>query len=340
MEKNDLWEAQCFFRHLSEIKTHNETINRLSTEQKEFFEKISFYYGMVPHDVQNVCERITKQIQKLIVRLIPLYQIGIRYDIYLAGGSIRDLVYGNHNSIKDLDIVFSINENSLASALKTTPIITLEAILGKDVNKHIDWRNDSQVKKLHSMFLYCLSKDYEVSRGFTIEDIQAKGEENQYENLLNQNLEGIIAIKDAEDDYPMDILLTTSPIDTYLNSFNFEICKTYVPVFRKKDAKFITNPLHILEYIHVAPGFISDGMNKTITLKMASQKSLEAIEKSVNTHLPRIMAKYPDYKLVLNPGPKEEYVLWKNKFESYIQLNKSLPTKVNIDSETPKVMKI
>jgi hypothetical protein len=342
MDKIDIWEAQCFFRHLAESKRHNDSVRQLNNDQKDFYEKVTFYYGMVPDEIQKISEDIIAQLQKLIVRLIPLYQIGIRYDIYLAGGAIRDLIYGNYKNIKDLDIIFSINEASIVSALKNTPVITLEAILGKEINKHIDWRDDSQVKKVHAFFSYCLSKHYEISRGFTIEDIKKKGKPHQYDNIINQNLEGIITIKDEKDRYPMDVLLTTSSIATYLNTFNFEICKAYIPFFTQKSASFITNPVHFFEQIHVTSGFITDGMNKTITMNMQTQKSIDAIERSINTHLPRIVEKYENHNLVLNAGSNEEYIKWKQKYEDYIKLNKMLPQKVDISSqgEPKKVMKV
>lgn len=342
MDKIDLWEAQCFFRHLNENNPYNESVLNLNPEEKEFYKKISFYYGMVPKDIQDITKNIMEQIQKLIIRLIPLYQIGIRYDVYLAGGAIRDLVYGNHNNIKDLDIIFSINEKSIVNVLRNTPIITLEAILGKEISENINWRNDSTTKKIHSFFINCLKKDYAISRGFTIEDIISKGEPHEYDSILNQSLEGILTIHDSADKYPMDLLLTTSTISQFIDTFNFEICKVYIPFFSQNNSTIMTNPVYFLEQIHVTSGFISDGRNKTITFNMSNQKSIESIEKSINNHFPRVSQKYEKHKLILNPGNNQEYALWKSKYEDYINLHKILPKKIEPETsgENKKILKI
>jgi hypothetical protein len=91
----------------------------------------------------------------------------------------------------------------------------------------------------------------------------------------------------------------------------------------------------------VTTGFIHDEMKKTITYNLEEQKNLFVIEKSINTHLPRITAKYPNYKLFLNPGTNDEYIQWKKKYEDFIGLNNELPHKVNIEvGEKQKVLKV
>jgi hypothetical protein len=342
VEKINLLDAQCFFRHLAGIERLNSSASKLSPTELLFYQQITFYHGKVPKDIEQISENILAQLQKLVIRLIPLYQIGLKYDVYLAGGCIRDLVYGNQDKIKDLDVIFSIDVDSILSTIKNTPIFTLEAIFGTDIVSCTNWISASDVKKVHGLFHYCLNKHYSISRGYTIEDIKEKGKEKEYDSLLNENLDGIITIKDEEDQYPMDILLTTSNIDDYLKSFNFEICKAYIPFFQK-NGKFITDTIDFFEKIHVSAGFIKDGMKKTITYNLEEQKNLFVIEKSINTHLPRITAKYSDYKIVLNPGSNEGYIQWKNKYEEYISLNKELPHKIDISSEgsvKAKVLKV
>ena len=342
IEKINILEAQCFFRHLAGNERLNSSVKSLPPHLQSFYQQITFYHGKVPDDIQQIASNILSQVQKLIIRLIPLCQVGLKYDVYLAGGCLRDLVLGNQDKIKDIDVIFSIDQNSVVNLVKNTPIFTLEAIFGQDIIQHTNWINASDVKKIHGLFHYCLSKHYNISKGYSIEDIKEKNAEKEYDSLLNENLEGIIAVKDEEDTYPMDILLTTSMIDTYLRSFNFEICKIYVPFFTHQNGKFITNIIELLEQIHVKTGFVEDAKNKTITFYMEKQKAIELIERSMSKHLPRITAKYPNYKIVLNPGNNQEYAQWKTKYESYNNLNHELPHKVEISSLAPpaKVLKV
>jgi hypothetical protein len=342
-EKINLLEAQCFFRHLAGHERLNSSVKSLSPTLQSYYQQITFYHGKVPDDIQKISIDILSQIQRLAIRLIPLCQIGLKYNIYIAGGCLRDLLLGNHNNIKDIDVIFCIDSESVLSTIKNTPIFTLEAILGKDIVEYTDWINSSDVKKIHGLFHYCLNKHYSISRGYNIEDIKEKNSAKEYGSILNENLEGIITVESEEDVYPMDILLTTSLIDVYLKSFNFEICKVYIPFFTYNNGKFITDTMDFLEQIHVKSGFMDDAKNKTITYYMEGVKSLEMIEHSVEKHLPRITAKYPNYKLILNAGKNTEYEQWKNKYEEYISLNKELPYQVNISSESvpkAKVLKI
>jgi len=342
VEKIDLLEAQCFFRHLAGNERLNISAKNLSPAAQAFYQQITFYHGKVPDDIQKISSDILSQIQKLIVRLIPLCQIGLKYDVYLAGGCLRDLLLGNHNNIKDIDVIFTITPDSVVSLIKNTPIFTLESIFGKNIIQYTDWTSASDVKKIHGLFHYCLSKNYNITRGYSIEDIKEKNTQKEYGSILNENLEGIITIKSEEDTYPMDILLTTSSIDIYLRSFNFEICKIYIPFFTHNNGKFVTNIIDFLEQIHVKSGFIDDAKNKTVTFYMEKQKSIEMIERSMTKHFPRIIAKYPNHKLVLNAGTNTEYAQWKIKYEGYTNLNSELPHKVEISSLAPpaKVLKV
>jgi hypothetical protein len=339
-EKINLLEAQCFFRHLAGHQRFNDSVKGLSPALQSVYQKITFYHGKVPDDIQKISLNILQQIQKLTIRLIPLCQIGLKYDIYIAGGCLRDLLLGNHNNIKDVDVIFCLDSESVLSTVKNTPLFTLEAIFGEDIIQYTNWINSSDVKKIHGLFHYCLNKNYSITRGYNIEDMKEKNATKEYGSILNENLEGIITIESKDDTYPMDVILTTSVIDVYLKSFNFEICKVYIPFFTYSNGRFINNIMDFLEQVHVKSGFMDDVHNKTITYYMDSVKSIEMIERSISHHLPRITAKYPSYKLILNASKNTEYVQWKAKYEDYIVLNKELPHKVDVSIDSAPRSKI
>lgn len=338
MNKFNLFETQCFFRHLQKNKG-SDLNSHLTEKQKDFFESLIFYSGRIPEDVHHSIQKIIDQTHFVISQLIPLYQIGIRFDIAIAGGAIRDLLYGNHNSIKDIDLIVQIDDKSITDSLKNTPLLTLEAIIGKDLHEFTNWNNDSLMQKVHGIFRLCLNKQYNIERAITLEDIESKGKASEYDPILNKKLEGLITISRDDHQYPMDIILTTSNVDEYLDSFSFDICKAYIQFFEKNSSRFVTNCFNFLERIHVTSGFINDGMKKEITFDLSKQKSVEMIERTVKNHLPRVVKKYPNNKLVIKPGNNPEFVNWKTKYEDFINLNNALP--INIGSpKNAQILKV
>ena len=334
-------EAQCFFRQMLKERKHNKSVSKLDTEQRRFWEKITFYLGRVPELHYNTASNIVNQINDLIIKLIPLYQVGLRYDIYLIGGALRDFMLAGPTRIKDLDILFSINKDSIKTVLERTPLITLESIIGKDLHSKIDWNNDSETNKIHGLFNYILSKNYDVEKAFTIDDIESKAiVKDDYENILTKELEGLISMNGTDNSFPMDILLTTAKIDDYLKTFSFEICKAYVPFFQHEHARMMPSVFYFLESIHVTNGFMRDAMEETISMYMPNFGTIQKIEKAVKNHLPRVIEKYSKHKINLLPGHNEEYQKWKKTYEQYIELHGSLPQKEVTISSLPPKMKI
>jgi len=329
INQNELLEAQCFFKQFASKHHKPKHLNftSFSQEQKEFYKKITFFYNSIPKEIKNISTNILSQLQKLLIKLIPLYQIGFRYDVYLVGGSLRDLLYGNHDKIKDLDVVFYIDSKSIFTVFEENTSLNHKAILGNDLYNHIDPQNDSVADKVHKFFRFCLDKNYEIIKDVTAKNLLERKIISEYVAQLNSALYSVIKVKNENDDYQIDVLLIKSSIEQYIKTFDFEICKVYLPFFDSKISSFITDPVDFFKLIRVTPGFLDDGMNKTITMNMFLQNEIANIEMAIKKHLPRIIDKYNDYKLVLNPGEIEEFIDWKNKYENYTQLNKTLPKK-------------
>ncbi len=338
---NEIMEAQCFFRHIHDTKKYNKTVSRLSDTQKQFWKKITYFNGRIPTPKIEKIHKMINQVNKLIIKMIPLYQVGFRWNIYLAGGSLRDLLLSDGEKIKDLDVIFSIESDSIEQVLEKTPLLTIESILGNEFHQLVNWMDDSDTQKVHRLFKHCISKNYTTQKAFTIEDIESKGVKDAYGNILNRQLEGIITIQDpSETEYPMDILLVNSSIDEYLKTFSFEICKAFVPFFTQSEPKMITNAFEFLEQINVTEGFIKDGMDKTITMDMFNLKHIEKIQKALESHYPRIANKFSDHKLILNPGKNEEYAKWKETYEMHAHLNSVIPHKGVTISSLPQKLKV
>jgi hypothetical protein len=340
LTNSELIDVKCFFRHISKSKKINSSVLKLDIYQQSFYEKITHYYGHVPPDFLATADNILKQTQKFIAKLIPLYQIGLRFDIYLVGGAIRDLLYGNNENIKDLDIVLSIDKESINTTFKNTPLMTIESILGVKINEFVNWNTDNNNAKVNNILKYCLQNHYLITKSITLEDICGKSSINPYDNIINNKLESLISLSSDNDIYPMDILLVNTDIEDYIKTFNFEICKAYVPLFESNSLQMLASSFEFLEEIHVTSGFIDDGMKNTITMHMEQQKSLASIEKSINEHYGRIKSKYLNHSLILNPGGNEEYKEWKAKHEAYLALQIALPKNEVTISSQPKKLKI
>ncbi len=162
--------------------------------------------------------------------------------------------------------------------------------------------------------------------------------------MLNKDLEAVFTINNENSNqkthYPFDLLVTSVDIHQYLKKFSFDFCKVFLPIFELETKKLISNSYDFIRSIDGRSEFLTDAANKTMTLQMYRFHSIEVIKKIINKHYQRIQAKYQDYQIVLEPGKNEEYQKFKESFESYVRLNKSLPVNEKKIVIKPNLVKI
>jgi len=81
-------------------------------------------------------------------------------------------------------------------------------------------------------------------------------------------------------------------------------------------------------------------MKQQITFDLSKQKSVEMIERTVKNHLPRVVKKYPNNKLIIKPGNNPEFVNWKTKYEDFVNLNNALPINIGSSNKNAQILKV
>ncbi len=334
MKNTTFFNLQSFF-HNHTNETKKDQNDRLSDAQKKFIKKITHSYNPIPEDVYNTTTKIIEQINNLILNIKPIFELGIKFNIFLAGGSIRDLLLNNHEKIKDLDIIFDFNDyaHSNEKTFKSITLGVIQKFLDIDVSINQQEWEELTVKEKNYLVIYeLLNKHYKVEKKITLEELKKKAtlSDSSYAHLLNDKLEAVITLEKGENPYPFDVLIINTAIENYIKTFSLGICKVYVNFLNPLKPKLISNPFDFFSTIHGTSAFIDDGINKTITLDMTSFNSIDTINKIIENHFNRICVKYSTYKLEIQSGDNEEFISWKTKFLNYYSLNKSLPPKEEI----------
>ncbi len=302
----------------------------------------------------GVLLKIWKDAMHLKTILEPLHKAGIEYTLDLTGGSVRDFVLNNQNLIKDLDFMLSISKfdgyspdlrsgtvfskeeldavgwpRSIADSLKYDLHMNPQNYSGQDGEPNVSLE-ELKVKLIE----LCFNKTKEKIQVFN--HVSKRREfvgSNRYgENMFREDrLISVFKMEGDKTNYPIDILLTDFSKPAFLKDFDFDICKAsfcFINPHVKKD--FPKNHSHLISRFVAERDFWADVINNKITYD-AKVRSQYQINLSFDSHLPRIEAKYPEYKtMVIGEGEEREFA--DKKLLAY-ELNKGLSQK---EEEAPK----
>lgn len=314
-----------------------------NAEMLEAVKKLVFHEQKMPELFQTTMEKFHADSTHVFHALLPLFQLGLNFDLAIAGGAVRDLFL--EREIKDLDFVLSIEDHTLQEIFKSISVQKIEKVTGKNAQHFIEQWKLNERQELHAeeknniieehidysqhfydLVQFCLQGHLEVEKSFepklNVEEIE--GHDHYRGVMTERRLSGVIKLDDNKLHYPGDILITNLSVSTFVNKFDFNLCKAYLYVVDKD--RPIERPQCAADYLYhlnVTPSFVQDFMDKTLTLDMHMRENIKSIEVSMGDHYERIQVKYPEYKLNLNAGNVEEYQIWKNHFE----LNQALPQK-------------
>lgn len=179
-------------------------------------------------------------------------------NVYLVGGCLRDIIL--NKNIKDIDVCVEISEKK-------------DFFTSKEKNKDLFEIVKNKINNI--------DKVYKINTDSVIN--------NFYETMLATNLSlmGIIKLK-TKDIYPMDIMITNN-IKSYIELFDFEICKISLDLN-------LLNTIDIGKILLFHDKSLDDLKNNKITYN-AYQKTKKQIDYSFENHFKRIKDKYPNFKL-------------------------------------------
>lgn len=172
---------------------------------------------------------------------------------------------------------------------------------------------------LHQLLLKNITvSEYFPPRSIEGDDCYEANSEVWKSGYTNNALRGVIKSQDSRFPYPIDILFVRQHVQTYISSFDFELCKaslTYsdknidllkhfsfydINVNNNDDNKNIKNNIEntilisAYKMIECSSGFVEDVMHKKLTFLLSNQCEA-TIEFSLMNHYRRIKNKYPDF---------------------------------------------
>lgn len=335
-------------------------LNDLSSEDKSFIldyiEKNYTAEIFYNQEVMINMKKIFFDMSYIYQALEPLEKAGLDFTLSLVGGALRDLMTENYNLIKDLDIVLSINNIKDYSKNEVVSTLThieenpkLKDLIEVCKKKYEFWNIWNIDKKIAGLLEVTLAKQLKIKQTFIPLDLPKGMEDNGIfrSNYHNIFLRGVIKIEDEKLKYPADILICNSTAEDYVNTFDFNICKIRLSInsrqFKEMSLVFNWDSLEkIKNEITPTNEFWIDLAYKRLTLNPLGF-DMNALERAIVEHLPRIQLKYPDYKLNLtkynnSKALNEDVKEYLEKMDNFITLNEKLPTKQ--DSKKIKVIKV
>lgn len=353
------------------IKYHPEVFRLTSNlfgknADKKTIHHLSYFQKKIPPDIEKISNQILSQCEEIYQALKPLVDCGVVFDMWLVGGSVRDLLLGRHDVVSDLDIMLSFHYHTQNKNPSAARFISTSGI---NAHNHADiaWINEFKIdntkpfqhwqskknKNLTQQICYdmvaCLLKEK-----FTITDkyqpilkiieneknklIQKAGfKNNNPENYLNKRLSGVLKIKKETWKWNCDILITrTSPVE-FLKAFDFGICKVGVDLIdsfflAKNFDNFPKNSKSFFNQLKFDKHFLADYQNKKITMS-AQDINLSQLKHSCEIHLPKIVKKYnmPVTILGLNNDTSPNEIIKNDYIKSFLMQKKLTDTLPEID---------
>lgn len=313
-----------------------------NNDLKDFLNSITYMNEDIPKEKLIVLEKIIEDTEKMKQILKPIAKL-FHFEFSIMGGAIRDFLLGHHDNIKDIDIMVSFDLDSVQHSRASYP-------------RSLDWayffHNFENKEKLIELTKKYLNKEQYEEIAFTVFKeilnnkvkidsefspqlvVIDKSDENTsgYKDINGDKLiNGIIKIKDIQFNYPIDIILTNLETKDFVEKFDFGICQCYLPF--NLDDSISPNMKDYIKKIKIAKEFLTDGLYKTITLKLNNNPTLEDLKFSMENHYQRIKEKYSEYSLEFEETENKEGL----SFAQHWKLNQE----VIIKEEKPvKKMKI
>lgn len=155
-----------------------------------------------------------------------------------------------------------------------------------------------------TVFDTCRTSDWEnlfklqINNWRSMDMIQELDEDDagDYGESASENIRTAFGLIKNEINYNL-IIVENDPIDFVMDDFDFNICKTYC------DGKKVT----------FTKEFMADIEQKHLTFA-ARDVNLEQFARAMQVHLPKLKAKYPDYKVVVDPSHEKIHNQFKKNY--------------------------
>lgn len=341
IEFNNLFSALEENFRITMAKSHESDTLFKSRRYKVLMDKLIHQHKKIPKEKREVIHQVIHDCMLVYKALMPLYQFNIHFTLSLAGGSVREILLDKYRSIKDLDLILSITKMSYPTIKQMQESWGFNAFEYYWLAPNNHQRRNNMVmsdkEKTYLIIRHLLSKALHIT-----EDYAPRMDNGTQPEYLMRDLNGVIKIHSPEQNFPVDLLITTNTVNDFLNKFDFNICKAAIRLVDERETRlnilrFPENAEAFLKNYQPNIAFLYDVAKKKLSMDM-DNRSVGDINRSIETHLPRIIAKYPDF--VVNFMLNEQYAVNPTEKQSIImryQLDKALEKEKKIATKPRKI---
>ena len=228
-------------------------------------------------------KNLIKTQNELKNHLSLLDKLNVSYAIHLVGGSIRDAILNKSDFIKDFDFFINIENFDQKN---------IAHLLSKNELDSVSWDINSKHTKLHKTKLLQLSINQHTNdcEHICFEDAITHVTPYRADERITKEPMLISVSKLKINDIECDILLSDLNIDSFIEKFDFDICKCSINL---TDINKNPTPIEILNNTYTSLDFWTDIIYKKISYNI-SNKSQTQMENSFANHFKRIKSKYPE----------------------------------------------
>lgn len=321
--------------HPEVFRLHND-INTKHIDRKTIH-NLLFWKKKLPQESKNALDNIINQYNDIFNSLKPMMKFGITFDLWLVGGSVRDLLLSKPELISDLDIMITFRQSVQPKIPKTSNFIKKSKLdFTNEQIKPLVYRNNSEIPFEHWSLLEKKSKDWKVNQAqqklrptalfdmlacclaqdldlYEIYKPKFDGENSveMTERYVDHRISGVIKIRKNTWKWPVDIILSEYNVNEFIESFDFGICKSAIELLRGSDIreqrKLIKHtPKSLMTRVRLHPSFIKDYRAKELNMIVSGGMTLRQVQHSVEKHLPKLEAKYP-WPVKVKVSPVDEF---------------------------------
>lgn len=309
--------------HPEVFRLHND-VNTKHIDKKTIHDLL-FWKKTLPETSKSALENIIKQYNDIFNSLKPMMKLGITFDLWLVGGSVRDLLLGKPELISDLDIMLTFRQSVQPKIPKVSKFMKSKLDFTKEQLKPIVYRNNSEApfehwkvletesippdwkveqakQKFRPVALFdilacCLGQDMDL---YEIYNPKIDGENSVEltERYVDHRITGVIKMRKDGWKWPVDIIMSEYHVNEFIDSFDFGICKAAIELLRGSDIREQRkiNPLtpkSLMTRARLNPQFIKDYTAKELNMLVSGGMTLRQVKHSVEKHLPKLELKYP-----------------------------------------------
>jgi hypothetical protein len=347
------------------------------SKDKKTINDLLFWRKKIPQENKAILEKIINQFNDIHEALQPLADVGVTFDLWLVGGSVRDLVLGNGHLIKDLDIMLSLHQPVVPKVptpkffMKKTKLDftkpELQPLIYRDGStvafSHWDILESKEksgpieqqkrrVRKtaFFDMISCALAQKLTITESYK-PSLEALKQEPLTEKYVDGRLNGVIKINKDNWTWPVDILITENSVDAFLSAFDFGICKVGIELLRGQDVReqrkiLPHTPINLMKRARITRHFLEDFQAKQHSMIVSESMTLKQVQHSCENHLERLEKKYPwVVKIDIESSPfnsipaTDGSVDVKEEYLKSFFLKRKLERTLDVKVETKKVVK-